>query len=73
MGKGMNMTPLQKLRKSKKFSNIRNSIVKFPAIILDKYSVDFFFEYDKLFSNYPGNDVLTNDFIYLILCNFREA
>lgn len=61
MGKGMNMTPYQKLKKNKQFKKLPLSIIKFPITILDKYSVDFYLEFDKLISSCPGNDVLAND------------
>ncbi len=62
MGKGMNFrSPYDKLKSSRRYRHERESIVKFPVIILDKYAVDFFLEYDKLLNTYPGNDVSAHD------------
>jgi len=43
MGKGMNRkTPYEKLKASKWYKDVRESIIKFPIIILDKYAIEFF-------------------------------
>lgn len=64
MGKGMNMTPYHKLKNSDRFKDLPLSVIKFPIVVLDKFAVDFYLEFDKLITSYPGNDVLANDFFY---------